>query len=146
MLIDSFICYYWYFTGYLLWASIVLGGTGNTDWTRLSPWFQGIFKGYDFYTFRDKTQLWWKFPLLCCRYIILLHFGHFPHAEWVWLGGTIDTVIIWLGTGLTCMCLCFLSESHRFARRTLHFNLEDSKHQLIIPRPQLVIHLPTWVN
>ena len=63
-----------------------------------------------------------------------------PRAEWVWLGGTIDTVI-WLGTGLTYMCLCFLSESHHFSRRTLHFNLEDSKHQLIIPRSQLVIHL-----
>jgi len=67
--------------GYLLWASIVLGGTGNTDWTRLSPWFQGIFKGYDFYTFKDKTQLWCKFPFLCCRYIlliVLLHFWHSP--------------------------------------------------------------------
>lgn len=51
----------------------------------------------------------------------------FP-SRLLWPGGIIDTFIVWLGKGLTDICLCkALSEIHPFARKPLHLNLDNPK-------------------
>ena len=51
----------------------------------------------------------------------------FP-SRLVWPGRIIDTFLIWLGKGLTYICLRKpLSEIHSFAKKTRHLNLDNSK-------------------